>query len=68
MAVQQVGNLTLDELKQIIADEVARQLQLSKPKSTRSVQEVNEAIRRHRWTPPPGTPSPREMLREDRDR
>lgn len=68
MAVQQLGELTLDDLKQMIADEVARQLQISTPKPKRSVQEVNESIRRHRVKPKPGTPSAREMLREDRDR
>jgi hypothetical protein len=68
MAVQQVGEMTLDDLKRMIAEEVERQLKISKSKPVPSVQEVNDSIRRHRWTPPPGTPSPREMLREDRDR
>jgi hypothetical protein len=68
MAVQQVGEMTLDDLKRMIAEEVKRQLKISKLKPVPSVQEVNDSIRRHRWTPPPGTPSPREMLREDRDR
>jgi hypothetical protein len=68
MAVQQLGEMTLDDLKRMIAEEVKRQLKISKLKPVPSVQEVNDSIRRHRWTPPPGTPSPREMLREDRDR
>jgi F0F1-type ATP synthase membrane subunit b/b' len=67
MAAQQVAELTLDELRRMIAEEVERQLQVTQQKPTRSVQEVNESIRRHRITPKPGTPSPRDMLREDRD-
>jgi hypothetical protein len=34
---------------------------------TRTWQEVKQDIERHRWTPPPGTPSVTELLREDRD-
>ena len=33
----------------------------------RTWEEVKQDIERHRWTPPPGTPSVTELLREDRD-
>lgn len=34
----------------------------------RSLQEVFDSIDSHIWTPPNGTPSTLEMIREDRDR
>jgi hypothetical protein len=67
MAVQQPGELTLDDLKQMIAEEVARQLQISTPKPTRTVQEVNESLRPHHLPFPPGRLSVRKMLRENLD-
>ncbi|MBI5669333.1 MAG: hypothetical protein HZC41_15120 [Chloroflexi bacterium] len=60
--------MTLDELKVLINQEIDQRLQsLSLPKTTRTVKEINESIRRHRWTPPPGSKSSLELLREDRD-
>jgi hypothetical protein len=35
---------------------------------TRTWEQVKEDVERHRWTPPPGTPSVTQFLREDRDR
>lgn len=68
MAVERVGDMTLDELKVLINQEIDQRLQsLSLPKTTRTVKEINESIRRHRWTPPPGSKSSLELLREDRD-
>jgi hypothetical protein len=69
MAAERVGDMTVDELKALIAQEVDRRLQsLLKPVDTRTPQEVLESIRKHRWTPPPGSKSTGELLREDRDR
>lgn len=33
----------------------------------RTLEEVMESIERNRWTPPPGSKSSHEMIREDRD-
>jgi hypothetical protein len=72
MAAETVGDMTVKELKQLIAEEVDQRLRihnlLERPKDTRSVQEILESIDRHRWTPPPGSKSTGELLREDRDR
>lgn len=35
---------------------------------TRTWEEVKADIKRKRWTPPPGTPSLVELIREDKDR
>jgi hypothetical protein len=70
MAVQRVADMTLDELNQLIEQAVERQLRLVKmegDEDTRSMDEINDSIRRHRWTPPPGAKSSLELLREDRD-
>jgi hypothetical protein len=70
MAVERVGDMTLDELTQIIETVVDRRLRLqpmSRPKDPRSVEEILASIDRHMWTPPPGAKSPLELLREDRD-
>jgi hypothetical protein len=32
-----------------------------------SVEEVLRSVEQHRWTPPPGSPSPSEILRQIRD-
>ncbi|MBZ0299445.1 MAG: hypothetical protein K8J31_06895 [Anaerolineae bacterium] len=61
--------MTLDELKTLIDEAVERRLEgWLKSKDERSPEEILESIRKHRWTPPPGTPSTLQMLREDRDR
>jgi nucleotidyltransferase/DNA polymerase involved in DNA repair len=66
---QYVADLTLDELRQWVDERIEHRLQaLLKPTDNRTVREINESIRRHRWTPPPGAPSNLELLREDRDR
>jgi hypothetical protein len=38
------------------------------PPATRTQQEILEEIVRNRYTPAPGTPDSRELLREDRNR
>lgn len=69
MASQHVADMTLDELKAWVDQQIERRLQQGyKPVSRRSVAEINASIRRNRWTPPPGTPSTLDMLREDRDK
>ena len=65
----QIKDLTLEELEAMIDEAIERKLQgLLKPHDPRSLEEVFASIDRHMWTPPPGAPSPLEMLREDRDR
>jgi hypothetical protein len=69
MAVERVSDMTVKELKALIDEAIDRRLQeILKPKDTRSVEEILESIDRHIYTPPPGTPSTLELLREDRDR
>jgi hypothetical protein len=72
MTAERVGDMTVQELRQLIRQEVDQHLGirelLERPKDTRSVQEILESIDRHRWTPPPGSKSTGELLREDRDR
>ena len=67
MASERVGDMTLDELNQLIAKTVNRRLELVKPSRKRTTDEVNESIRKHRITLPPGAKSSLELLREDRD-
>lgn len=69
MATERVGDMTLDELKAIIRETVKEEIKgVRQLGGKRSVAEINESIRRHRWTPPPGSPTNLELLREDRDR
>jgi hypothetical protein len=68
MATDRVGDMTLEELKALIRETAEEVYDLRQPKDQRSVAEIIETIRRHRPTPPPGSPSNQELLREDRDR
>ncbi len=72
MAAERIGDMTVQELKGLIRQEIDERLRihelLERPRDTRSVQEILESIDRHRWTPPPGSKSTGELLREDRDR
>jgi hypothetical protein len=77
-----IAQMTLEELKHLIAAEVDRRLKVllgefeineneffaDEPADTRSVEEVFASIDANMWTPPPGAPTPLEYLREDRDR
>ena len=71
MTPERVADMTLEELKTLISQVIAEKMvdaQLPPcPKDTRSVQEVLAAMDRIRWTPPAGSPSVVEMIREDRD-
>lgn len=72
MGNKAVADLTMEEFKAIIVQVVDERLKqekhLSIPVKKRSLQEVMAAMDRIRWTPPPGSPSVVEMIREDRDR
>jgi hypothetical protein len=68
-----LAQMTLEDLKRLIAEVVAETLEVRAQQEevwfadTRTWDEVKQDVERHRWTPPPGTPSVTEMLREDRD-
>lgn len=69
MNPNRVGDMTLEELKALIRETVGEQRRgMRQLGGRRSVKEVNESIRRHRWTPPTGGSSSLDLLREDRDR
>jgi len=76
MASERIGDMTMDELVAVIEQQIyARHLEderikrlLTPSKDNRSVKEILENIDRHRFTPPVGSPSTLELLREDRDR
>lgn len=69
MATERVGDMTLEELKAVIRETVREETRgFRKLGGRRSVREVLDSIDRHRWTPPPGSKSSLELLREDRDR
>ncbi len=76
MASERVGDMTMDELRAVIRHEIyARHLEdervkrlLTLPKDPRTLEQVLASIEEHMWTPPPGSPSTLELLREDRDR
>jgi hypothetical protein len=69
MSAEHVGDTTIEELKELInqlLDE--RGLKVAhRSRDGRSVREILDSIERHRFTPPPGSKSSLEMLREDRD-
>ena len=72
MATQQVGDMTMQELRAFIVSVVDERIQSPmrpyRQQSDRPIAEVLESIRKNRIVPKPGTPSVVEMLREDRDR
>ena len=68
MSSQPIGDMTREELNQLIEDVVDRRLQgLLKPQDDRSQEAIMDYIEQHRIVPPKGAKSPLEMLREDRD-
>lgn len=68
MSSQPINNMTQDELNQLIEDMIDRRLQaLLKPQDTRSTSELLAELDKLRFTPPEGSKSSLEMLREDRD-
>lgn len=68
MAIERIGDMTLDELNQLIDNAIYRHLQaLQKPKDKRSQAELLAALDELRFTLPAGAKSSLELLREDRD-
>jgi len=68
MSTHPIQNMTINELNELIEEVVDRRLQhLLKPTSNRSHIEILESIKKRRFTPPRGTKSTLELLREDRD-
>jgi hypothetical protein len=69
MAVERVADMSLDDLQAFVDRAIDRRMHmLLRPHDGRSVKEINDAIRKLRWTPPAEAPSNLELLREDRDR
>lgn len=69
MTTQRVVDMTLNELKALIAREIEERLGTGpRAYDPRTPQEILDSIDRNMWTPPPGTPSTLAMIREDRDR
>jgi len=70
MASERVGDMTVEELRSMIYQIVdERGLRVLPRRSTgRSIKEIIESIDGHRITPPPGSKSNMELIREDRDR
>jgi hypothetical protein len=76
-----IEKMTLEDLRQLIDERIDDRLTRllgrfeidedelfpDEESDTRTWDEVKEDIERHRWTPPPGTPSVTQLLREDRD-
>jgi hypothetical protein len=68
MTSERVADLTIQELKDVIRQEIDKRLAAGPRRhDPRSVREVLDSIKKHRWTPPPGSPSTLELLREDRE-
>ena len=70
MEAPKIADMTVDDLKTLIAEVVDQRLKnwQQRPNETRSVQEILAAMDRLRWTPPLGSPTTTELLREARDR
>ena len=65
MTAQKVADMTVEDLRVLIVetvDEQFPQLRFQRPSGKRSVAEILESIERHRWTPPPGSPTMTELL------
>lgn len=69
MATDRVGDMTVEELEALVEKVVDRRMgNVRQLGGKGSVQGVLDDIDKHLWTPPPGTPSVVELIREDRDR
>lgn len=70
MTNRQISDMTLETLKEfvieVVNDQLNRRQQAQKDRRTK--EEALAAMDRIRWTPPPGSPTTLELLREDRDR
>jgi hypothetical protein len=68
MVATKIVDMTVDDIKSLIAEVVDERLRnWQQSRDTRSVEEILAAMDRLRWTPPSGSPSTTELLREDRD-
>ncbi|MGA7953594.1 MAG: hypothetical protein WCA07_08740 [Gloeobacterales cyanobacterium] len=68
MVAAKIVDITVDDIKSLIAEVVDERLRnWQQSRDTRSVEEILAAMDRLRWTPPSGSPSTTELLREDRD-
>jgi len=72
--MENLNKITVEELEQLIDQRIEMHLGNllgewggSKP-DRRNWEKVKYAIAKHRWTPPAGTPSVVEILREERDK
>ena len=65
---EKVAEMTIEELKRLIRREVALTMQQRQPRDPASVRENLELLKKNRWTPPPGTPTTEELVREDQDK
>lgn len=70
MVAAKIVDMTVDDIKSLIAEVVDEKLRnwWQQSRDTRSIEEVLAAMDRLRWTPPRGSTSTTELLREDRDR
>ena len=77
-----VGDMTVEELRQFVLelieeqrlegrfrmlDEFDAELETEDMLYRHNIEDVIAAMEKLRWTPPPGSPTPAEMIREDRD-
>jgi len=67
MASELITNLTMDQLRAVIRDEIEQHLTKT-PRDADEIKRTLAQIEKLRWTPPPGSRSAMEFLREDRDR
>ena len=72
MTVQSVSDMSIGDLRafveSIIEEHMGPSHALSyRQQGDRPVEEVLQSMRANLWTPPPGSKSSLEMLREDRD-
>lgn len=65
-----IANMTLEDLKALIAEVVNEHMgRWQRPQSDdRTTEQVLTTMDQLRWTPPAGSPSTTDLLREDRDR
>ncbi|HRE49283.1 MAG TPA: hypothetical protein PLD47_16270 [Aggregatilineales bacterium] len=77
-----IANMTFDDLKQLILDLMEERrlsylfgdfdmdesdLAIEDEPDNRTLEEVFASVEQNRWTPPAGSPTPTEMLRQNRD-
>lgn len=69
MTAEHAADLTMQELRDFVTKLIDERLKTwPRPTDPRTIREVLDSIDRNMWTPPPGSPSTLQLLREDRDR